>query len=443
MTLRSGWRRFWGKAGSGEGIARPGSRFDSDAETIRAMSDAQLAEWENRGIVSLGRASDRLEAEADERQDAATSLNFPLHWTSTGLSWRYLFDVAIAGELLAARPDDLILDFAAGTSWATELLVRLGIRPVSLDLSVEMLQRGRQRLLADSRIEFRDDAAFVAGRGQELPFVDESFEGVLCLNALHHQPAYAVALREIYRVLKPGGRAVFSEPGTAHAEAPLSEFRMREESVVEKPVWLPHIHRLALAAGFTRMTVVPLRAATTYTLSYTATPQDREKLVAMWEDTLKHSPREHARFALHKGDDPPADTLLPPQQLTGRLRAAIELEIVCAEIRQGGTFADHLRITNTGSVTWKGRGRRFGGQVTCGLKVCSERGDVLREDLGRTPLPHDVRPREKISIDMKVVADLPPGRYELRYDMVVEGVTWFEFQGSECPRRSLRVSEAS
>ena len=442
MALKSGWRRFFGSGRSSEGTPRPVSPFESDVETIRALSDAQLAEWENRGIVSLGRASDRLEAEADERQDAATSLSFPLHWTSAGMAWRYLFDLAIAGELLAARPDDLVLDFAAGTSWATELLARLGIRPVSLDLSLEMLRRGRQRLLADTRIEFRDDAAFVAGRGQELPFVDESFEGVLCLNALHHQPAYAVALREIYRVLKPGGRAVFSEPGTAHAEAPLSEFRMREESVVEKPVWLPHVHRLALEAGFTRMTVVPLRAAATYTLSYTATPQDREKLVAMWDDTLKHSPREHARFALHKGDDPPADTLLPPQQLTGRLRAAIQIESVGAEVQQGATVTDRLRITNTGSLIWRARGRRFGGQVTCGLKVCSERGEVLREDLGRTPLPHDVRPRGEISIDMKIVADLPPGRYELRYDMVVEGVTWFEFQGSECPRRSLRVTDA-
>ncbi len=77
--------------------------------------------------------------------------------------------------------------------------------------------------------------------------------------------------------------------------------------------------------------------------------------------------------------------------------------------------------------------------MTCGLKVCDARGDVLREDLGRTPLPRDVAPGEEIEIEMTVAGLLPTGQYGLRYDMVVEGVTWFEFQGSPCGRRSLEV----
>jgi len=48
-------------------------------------------------------------------------------------------------------------------------------------------------------------------------------------------------------------------------------------------------------------------------------------------------------------------------------------------------------------------------------------------------------PGDEIEIDMHVAEPLPAGRYELRYDMVVEGVTWFEFQGSPCARRSLEV----
>ena len=224
------------------------------------MSPEALSAWENRDVISLDRPSDHAEAESDERQDAVTSLNFPLHWTSATLSKNYLFDVAIACELLAPRPDNLVLDFAAGTCWATELLGRLGVRTVSIDLSLEMMRRGRQRLAADSRLVFRDQAGFVAARGQALPFADASFDGVLCMNALHHLPSYAAALRDIHRVLKPGGRAVFSEPGTAHAVQALSQFRMREERIVEKSVSLPLVRRLAMEAGFSRMRVVPLRS---------------------------------------------------------------------------------------------------------------------------------------------------------------------------------------
>ncbi len=412
---------------------------DLDEDLVRQMTDEELAAWENRGVTTVDRPTDRVEAAADEKQDVTTSLNFPLHWTSTLLAWGYMFDIAIAGELLAPRPDDRVLDVAAGTCWASEVLTRLGVRTVSVDLSWQMIRRGRERIAADSRVVFRDQAAFVAARGQALPFANESFDGVLCLNALHHLPSYREALREIYRVLKPGGRAVFSEPGTAHASEPLSDFRMREESIVEKPVSLPHIRRLALEAGFTGMTVVPLRSAGTYAFSYAAAPPDGDRLRQMWEDTLRHSPREHARFALQKGDERPADTLLPPHQLVGRLRATIVLRNPCQRVRQGQAFTDDLRVMNSGTVTWKARGRRFGGQVTCGLKVCDLRGEVLREDLGRTALTRDVAPGEEIDVAMIVIADLAPGTYELRYDMVVEGVTWFEFQGSTCPRRTLQV----
>ena len=410
-----------------------------DEQPFSSMSAEELSAWENRDVPTLGRLSDVFEAAADERQDVTTSLNFPLHWTSPRETWDYLFDFAIACELLGPRPDDLVLDFAAGTCWATEFLNRVGVRTVSIDLSLEMMQRGRRRLQTDSRLVFRDHARFVVARGQALPFANETFDGVLCLNALHHQPIYSVALQEIYRILKPGGRAVFSEPGTTHGAQPLSEFRMREENILEKSVSLPFVHRLAADAGFSRMRVVPLRSTSAYVLDYSATPEDASSLTKMWDETLQLSAREHARFVLDKGDTPALDTHLPAHCLVGRLSAHIVPADDALVTRVGEPFTQRMRITNTGSVTWKAQGRRFGGQVTCGLKLCDLKGNVLREDLGRRGLPFDVVPGREFEIEVVVSETLPIGRYGLRYDMVVEGVTWFEFQGSRCAHASLEV----
>ena len=412
----------------------------SSEEPLAALTAEELYLRENRDVPTIDRVSDDVEGRADEKQDVTSSLNFPLHWTTPEQSCNYLFDFAIACELLTPRPDDLVLDFAAGTCWASELLCRLGVRTVSIDLSVEMMRRGRTRLAADSRLVFREQAAFVVSRGQSLPFVDGTFDGVLCMNALHHLPSYAAALGEIHRVLKPGGRAVFSEPGTEHAVQPLSRFRMREDGVIEKSVSLSLVRHLAMEAGFSRMRVVPLRSSAAYVFEYASTPADALPLRQMWDETVRVGPGEHARFVLHKGDDPPADTLLPAHLLIGRLAARIVPEQVSAVVGAGQAFTDRLRITNTGSVTWKAQGRRFGGQVTCGLKVRDARGDVFREDLGRTPLSRDVAPGEEIEIEMSVAGSLPVGRHVMRYDMVVEGVTWFEFQGSPCPERSLEVA---
>ena len=56
-----------------------------------------------------------------------------------------------------------------------------------------MMRRGRTRLASDNRLIFRDQAWFVTARGQSLPFADGVFDGVLCMNALHHLPSYAAA----------------------------------------------------------------------------------------------------------------------------------------------------------------------------------------------------------------------------------------------------------
>jgi len=78
--------------------------------------------------------------------------------------------------------------------------------------------------------------------------------------------------------------------------------------------------------------------------------------------------------------------------------------------------------------------------VTVGVKVCNSVDEVLREDLGRMAMPRDVAPGDALELDVVIAGSLQPGRYRLRYDMVVEGVTWFEFQGSPCAFREIEIT---
>src|SRR6516225_10026632 len=154
MTLLDRFRRIGRDVSRSEPTASPSAARapEWEEESVGSMTPEELSAWENQGVPTIDRARDDPEALADEKQDPTTSLNFPLHWTTAGQSWDYLFEFSIACDLLAPRPDDLILDFAAGTCWATELLGRVGVRTVSIDLSLEMMRRGRKRLAADGRL---------------------------------------------------------------------------------------------------------------------------------------------------------------------------------------------------------------------------------------------------------------------------------------------------
>ena len=99
-------------------------------------------------------------------------------------------------------PSDRVLDLGCGTGIVARLLrERLGVaaRITGLDASPDMIETARS--LAPE-LEWR------VGNAMDLPFADASFELVVAQQMLQFVPEPAAALREIRRVLVPGGRLV-------------------------------------------------------------------------------------------------------------------------------------------------------------------------------------------------------------------------------------------
>src|SRR5262249_62051383 len=72
-----------------------------------------------------------------------------------------------------------------------------------------------ERMLAAARAHVRARGAatveFVAGDASALPFRDESFDIVTCRTAAHHFADVAGAVRQIHRVLRPGGSLLLQD----------------------------------------------------------------------------------------------------------------------------------------------------------------------------------------------------------------------------------------
>ena len=113
--------------------------------------------------------------------------------------------LAIVLRMLAGR-QGRILDIGCAAGAEIPALREMHLRVVGLDFSASMLRYAWQRFSADS------DVMFCQGDAEFVPFRSASFDHVTCLGVMEYLPSYRPALREISRVLRPGGLAVFSLP---------------------------------------------------------------------------------------------------------------------------------------------------------------------------------------------------------------------------------------
>ena len=144
-----------------------------------------------------------------ERNRAALELFAPLATTydryarllSLGQDPRWRLFLA---SRIEARPEDRILDVASGTgAVARELRREYGCSVVGVDQSKEMLAVART-LGAEAR-------DLVEGRAEALPFGDASFDGLTFTYLLRYVDDPVATMRELTRVVRPGGRIAMLE----------------------------------------------------------------------------------------------------------------------------------------------------------------------------------------------------------------------------------------
>jgi demethylmenaquinone methyltransferase/2-methoxy-6-polyprenyl-1,4-benzoquinol methylase len=125
------------------------------------------------------------------------------HLLSMGLDRRWWSRTARTFRTILARPEARVLDLCCGTGDLTAALMKLrpaNSEPVTgLDFSSEMLARARTKYA-------EANAQWVEGDAMHLPYPDASFDLVTAAFGFRNLTNYADGLKEIARVLKPGGQ---------------------------------------------------------------------------------------------------------------------------------------------------------------------------------------------------------------------------------------------
>ncbi len=111
----------------------------------------------------------------------------------------------IVGELKRHHPEGILADVGCGPGYLIATMAKSfpDLSIIGVDIAKEMLQKATQNL---SSLGLAEQVSFRVGDIRELPFDNNSLDFVVSTLSLHHWSEPKQAIREINRVLKPGGQ---------------------------------------------------------------------------------------------------------------------------------------------------------------------------------------------------------------------------------------------
>ena len=139
------------------------------------------------------------------------------------------------------------LDIGCGTGNYTIALQNKGLDMWGIDPSSKMLETAQAK---------SDICRWVLGSAESIPIEDGFFEGITGILTLHHWKDFTAAFKELYRILKPGGKMVFFSSTPQQMEHYwLNHYfkTMLRDSIVQ----MPSYETIAAAAGNAGFTMLP------------------------------------------------------------------------------------------------------------------------------------------------------------------------------------------
>jgi len=141
-------------------------------------------------------------------------------------SWITLAEAREWFRLLQLGPASRVLEVGCGSGGITRRLVaETGASAVGVDINPHGIDAAAAAALREglsARVSFE-----LVDAGTRLPFADASFDALFCNDAINHLPDRASLFVDWHRVLKPGGRLLFTDPIVITGPVTIEEIRAR------------------------------------------------------------------------------------------------------------------------------------------------------------------------------------------------------------------------
>lgn len=317
-----------------------------------------------------------------------------------------------------------VLDFGCATGWLSLALADLGCSVVGVDIAPAALQLA-EAWCAQRGVRVGGAVRFAAYDGHRLPLDDNSVDRVVCFDAFHHVKDQTSTLKELARVLKPGGRVAMVEPGPLHSQTEQSQAEMSQYNVIENDIVMADIAAAAQSAGLglpqllvqmQKPMVVPFEQYQEWSGTGGLPKVDGGRLLASLQ---RHLTDTQCFYLKKPGAGADIDSRRPHA-----LAADIALRSAQVVEGQPGLYALKFRIRNTGEAVWRCKPGAVG-QVNLGCQLLRPEGGVEHLDFSRFAISEtDVLPDDLVDVSVRL--QMPAGgACVFRFDLVAEHVAWF------------------
>jgi ubiquinone/menaquinone biosynthesis C-methylase UbiE len=152
------------------------------------------------------------------------------------------------------QPGMKVLEIGCGTGFFTQEIIKKQVKLTAIDISPDLLEVAKTNII-DPNLEFTIENAY------QMSFGNQTFDAVVGSSVLHHLDI-DLALKEIFRVLKPGGFIAFTEPNMLNPQIAMERNipaikKAMGNSPDETAFFIWSIRKKLKATGFTKIEVVP------------------------------------------------------------------------------------------------------------------------------------------------------------------------------------------